>query len=271
MNHDRTPPTPPDPQPDFELLMAYVDGELAPDEAARVERRLATDAAARAQVDGLRASAALARQAFEADLAPPVPPALRGAVEQAIAHARGQARRPTAATDRRDGNRGGAQRIGRWLAALGLDLRPAGAIAAGGALVLASVAAYQLGRAGGEPPVAGVQLVAAGERPAFDAALAGARSGERRVLPSGARIELIATFITGGGALCREFRLARGAGDALAVACRDGDAWRVGVAALAPAAGSYTPAASPAAAVDAYLGSIGAQPLSAADEAARLR
>ena len=56
-----------------ELLMAYADGELPPEELARVEQALEKDAEARRRVRLYRESAALARAAFESTLFEPVP------------------------------------------------------------------------------------------------------------------------------------------------------------------------------------------------------
>jgi anti-sigma factor RsiW len=49
------------------LLMAYVDGQLSPASAARVERLLLVDADARRQVEMDRAMVALLRAAFDLD------------------------------------------------------------------------------------------------------------------------------------------------------------------------------------------------------------
>ena len=59
-----------------EKLSAYLDGELDPAEAATVEARLETDAAAQAELNELMRADAFAQEEFEAQLNDPVPFAL---------------------------------------------------------------------------------------------------------------------------------------------------------------------------------------------------
>lgn len=74
-----------------ETLMAYVDGELSPAEAAAVEAALASDAGARAQVEQLRSLSLRVRAAFSPELSDAVPAGL-------LAQAHGQHLQAPAAT-----------------------------------------------------------------------------------------------------------------------------------------------------------------------------
>lgn len=269
---------------DLETLMAYADGALAPEAAARVERHLAHDPAARAQVEQLRRTAALARAALDADLEQPVPAALQRSVEQAIAAARAQ-RAPAAASARADTlsspnpSAGAAPRPAAraprrgWLAALGLDLQPRYAMAASAATLAAGVIGYLVGAAvpGSAPSAPAALLVAsADEWAALTRTLNATASGEQRALPAGAHVEMVASFTTGSGALCREFKWTREAAY-LAVACRDTQQWTIRVATLTAGSDGYAPASSPTAAVDAFITAVGGgAPLSLADEARAL-
>ncbi len=290
---------------DYETLMAYVDGELPADEAERVRAHLEHDAGARAQVERLRAAAALARSALDADLARPVPPALRQGVEQAVERARqtgnDSARTPPAATSPSaaalsaaspsaaspsaaspsgaapaapsPGVPRAAPRRG-WLAALGLDWQPRLAFAASAATIAAGVLGYLIGSTTPTAPgvAAGALVVSADGFAELTRALNATPSGERRALPDGAEVEFVASFRSGDGALCREFRLTRGADEAvLALACRDQRQWRVNFAVATAAGVGYVPAAAPTAALDAFVASIGGgAPLARDDEARAL-
>jgi anti-sigma factor RsiW len=270
---------------DLETLMAYADGELAPEAAARVERHLAHDPAARAQVEQLRRSAALARAALDADLEQPVPAALQRSVEQAIAAERAQHAAAHTASSVADTTRAAgppapaptrpAERTPRrsWLAALGLDLQPRYALAASAATLAAGVIGYLIGTAA--PDIApsgpaGLLVASADDWAALTRTLNATPSGERRTLPAGAQVEMVASFATGRGALCREFKWTREAAY-LAVACRDTQQWTIHVAAVTAGGDGYAPAASPTAAVDAFISAVGGgAPMSRADEARAL-
>jgi anti-sigma factor RsiW len=258
--------------PDLDTLMAYADGALPADEAARIAQYLATDAQARAQVAQLRAAAAMAAQAFEQDLQRPVPPALRAAVDQTIARQRGQ-RQATAAAEPGAGRAAGA-RLLDWL---GLSGGPRFGFAAAAVALLAGVVGFVIGAARPVPPAwvsappMGLLVASAAEQAEIGQLLDTLPSGQRRALAGEAQIELVASFRDGGGTLCREFNLQRAGAAVLAVACRDPQRWAVTFASAAPPGGSFAPAASAATALDAYVASIGGgAALSPADEARAL-
>jgi hypothetical protein len=251
----------------FEILMAYADGALPPDEARRVAERLAGDPQAQAQVAALRHAGEQAATAFAQDLEQPVPPALRAAVERSIAAARATRRAPVPAP---------AASAARWWQRFGLHLQPRFALAAGLLSLIAGGAAYWLG-ATLHPGAAqtanvpfGVLVLAPDTLRALTGVLDALPSGEERTLPDGRRVELVATFRAADGVLCREFNLHAAGGLTRAVACR-GEQWQATFAVAASAAAGYTPAAGPAAALDAYVESVGGTPLGPAEEAEALR
>jgi anti-sigma factor RsiW len=76
-------------------LLAYVDGDLAPDERAAIEARLAESAETRKKLALLRASKVDYADAFARQPLPPVPESLRLGVEQLVrAHRSGGANEP---------------------------------------------------------------------------------------------------------------------------------------------------------------------------------
>jgi anti-sigma factor RsiW len=69
----------------FEMLSAYVDGELEPDEVAAVERAMAADKNLRDRVRKIRETDAALRAALAAPLREAVPPRLRAAIDGGFA------------------------------------------------------------------------------------------------------------------------------------------------------------------------------------------
>lgn len=251
---------------DDETLMAYADGELDPERVAAVEAAMARDPEVARTVRLFRGTAVAARNAVEAET-PPVPAALRAAVEQSIARA-GAAPPPA---------------IGGGLVPPPLATvppRPAAnnssyAIAASAAIIAVAVGAYFAGAHRSELPVSqGLAVVAPGaERVVFEGALSEAPAGSARTLQAGSSVALTATFVDGSGQLCREFRVEREGADAVAgVACRAGGKWSVAFAVTTPDGGdTFSPAAGNTP-LDAFLTMRGANPpLGAAEEAAALR
>lgn len=280
------------PPPDLEMLMAYADDALPADEAARIAQYLATDAQARAQVAQFRRSALLASQALAADLDRPLPPALRAAVDQAIARQRAQRRDevvavapPAAAADTAESTtpirpsrpEAPVNPVARLLDWLGLTSGPRFGFAAAGVTLLAGLVGFVIGHSAPGPQVLvssapmGLLVASAAEQAEISRLLDTVPSGQRRALGQGAELEFVASFRDGAGTLCREFNLQRTNEAALAVACRQGERWAVTFASAAPPGGSYAPAASPSSALDAYVAAIGGgAALSATDEARAL-
>jgi anti-sigma-K factor RskA len=249
---------------DDETLMAHADGELDAQTAREVERAIRADPALAARVDAFRRTAEQARAAFAADLDQPVPAALLASVRAAAARA---ATRPAQAPAAEPF---AAPRTPWWQIAAN---QPAFALAASVAILTAGFFGYFLGTTGDADPAGGLGLAAsARENAAVLAALREVPSGERRALGASATVEMLASFRASGGALCREFKLVRAQrSETTALACASGREWTIAFEATAATSGSdYLPAGSQAA-VDAYLGSIGAgAPLTAAEERAAL-
>ncbi|TFZ04940.1 anti-sigma factor family protein [Ramlibacter rhizophilus] len=86
------PPSSAPPPPGDDELHAYVDGRLAPDEAARVQARLETDAAAAQAVAAWRSQREALRAHLSEALQDPLPPHLLAAADTAQRRA-GQSRR----------------------------------------------------------------------------------------------------------------------------------------------------------------------------------
>ncbi len=202
---------------DDDLLMAYADGELPEEEAARIERLLARDAAARERVRLYRESAALARAAFASTLAEPVPAALEARVRR-LARER--------ATDRVVPFPESRPAAGRWnLRRMALPL------AASLALVIGFVAGSRMAPEDGEAVLAR----------ALETTPSGV-VGPGEVLP-------VVTLRRADGSWCRRFEQPRGARMVTGTACRQPDGgWRVValLEPLPPGSDAYRPAGAPA-------------------------
>lgn len=223
------------PVPD-EMLMAYADGELSPEERKALEALLAGDAVLRARLEPFVETRVRIAAAFEPTLYEPVPERLIAAV----------ARRPAPAASR--GSPAPrlplADRLRNGLAMVAATLFPDGfspALAASAVALLAvgAAAGWIAGRhapaASGLVAVAGPGagqggLVAAGplalaleQRPSRTSTTAGAR---------GAWVVPLLTFRTDAQGICREYRVLGAAADRdfAGLACRGADgAWRVAV------------------------------------------
>lgn len=242
---------------DDETLMAYADGELEPDAAARVARAVQFDERLAARVALFRRT----RETVAADArehpAEPAPPALVAKV-RTLAEREAQAGPATNVRALR-APAAPARTMRRW------RLPAAASIA----LAVGLGAGFLAGRDRAAAP--GLQIPTL-EEAVLASALTSVASGERTGLPNGAEIAAIASFLGGEGELCREFEYERTDSAVLAVACRDDGHWRVRFAMSGPATpeSGYAPASS-LETLDAYLSSIGAgQPLSPEDEAAAL-
>ena len=254
-----------------EMLMAYVDGELAAEDAAAVERAIAADAGVKRRAADFRDTRMLARGALAEARAEPVPAALVAAVRAAAERARqasaGTASPPVAAataavtvdpapSDTAEPAATGARVIAfpqrRRAALLALPI-------AASLMVAAGLAGFLIGDA--RAPVTDVATVAPlGGDTAVTGALAGLVSGDERTLADGRRVAAVASFPVDDG-ICRVFTV-RGAeaGAVEGVACDRGGGLAVEVAVTATSDdGAYTPASDVATGVvDAFLDAAGA-------------
>jgi len=217
---------------DDDLLMAYADGELPPEEVSRIEALLARDPGARERVRLYRESAALARAAFAPTLEEPVPAALEERVREMA---------------REDG------RVMPFPAARRRGLRRL-------ALPLAASLALLIGF------VAGSRMQPESESTLLARALESTPSG---VIGPGEVLPL-ATLESADGRWCRQFERPRNGRVAQGVACREPDGrWRV-VALLEQETGGdggYRPAGGPADPLAPFLEALRLRAIDGAAEA----
>ena len=239
-----------------ETLMAFADGELTPEEAARIESAMDADDELVARVALFTQTRAASKTALKPLLDEPVPPQLTSAIEAMIA------RRRSAEAPAGNVVALPARTPNRWMLPLAASLA---------AVVIGGLAGYRL--AGSGAGSEGLQ-VAGIDNSELDDALATVAAGEERQLTgAGRRFRAIATFRDAGGATCREFEVdSADRSTVISVACLAGGQWRVSfaVAAAGNDAG-YAPASSTQA-LDAYLAAIEAgEPMSRETEAEALR
>lgn len=240
---------------DPDLLSAYLDGALDADAAKAVEAHLAVHPEDRALLEAMRRADAALQEAFPPSEARPVPDGL-------------------------------AQTLGLATKPAVIPLRPrprlmprlaAGAVLAAGL----ALAVYLVpGTNAPGPSAPGPRHLSLGPVAAsapLTEALATMRSGDRREMPDGTALVMVASFAVTSGGLCREFYL-YGQTDGFfdhALACDGPDGWSVRVATAergAETAESFQPAGGEGdGAIAAMLDALGAGlMLTAEEEAARL-
>ncbi len=215
-----------------DMLSAYLDGELSPEERARVAAALAADPALAARLEALDAATRRFADAIcETDAAP-----MPAGVEDLL--------RPKA--DNVVSFRPRKREQPKWAA-------PAAMAASLLALVVAA-GVFSNGPGGANESL----LIAAGpvdRASALHRALDRTPSAENAAIGK-ARISPVATFRIASGDLCREFVASQDKDAVRAVACREDRQWTVKIAATEAAiAGGYQPASGPAAAISAYVDS----------------
>lgn len=223
-----------------DMLMAYVDGELAPEDMALVDAAMDADPTVAARLEAHLKLAGGVKEAFAGVMDEPVPERLTAllAANKVVSLDAARQRRVAPAW-------------GRW-----------GSMAAGiaGGLVIG----LTLPR--GEAPLVGGDMRAHGQ-------LAAALDSQLASQPTeGALVRVGLSFRARDQRYCRTFAVTRGEGPA-GLACRDADGWTVRMA-VAPGAvgpgGDYRTAASdmPPEVLEAAQALIQGEPLDAAGEAA---
>ncbi len=199
-------------QMDKELLAAFVDGELSPEEAARVVMHLADTPADQAYVDDLVAANEALAIAFGGVLSDPVPDAIRAAIL-------GQGVAPKAEP---------LANVVAFRRPVARSVWQAGLALAAGLGVVAVLATGMINPTG-------PQRLAAGPLPA-DSDIARAfqtlPTGSEAVQTDGATLTLMASFALDAGMVCREFEMTDAAMTELNIglACKDaGSDWQVRV------------------------------------------
>jgi len=221
------------------MLMAYVDGELSPDDGARIDAAAAADPALAARLARHRLLAGGLRGAFAEVADEPVPERLTALLDggKVVNLDAARARRMTPAW-------------GRW-----------GTLAAG----VAAGVIVGLTVPRGPAPMVGTDMRAHGQlASALDSQLASAPA-------RGALVRVGLSFRARDNRYCRTFTVTRGEGPA-GLACRDGDGWAVRMAAPATATpgGDYRTASSqiPPEILEAAQAMMVGEPLDATGEAA---
>lgn len=236
-----------------ERLMAYIDGELAGEARAEVERAIAGDAELARRVARQQSLRRRLRRAYDPVLEEPVPDRLVSAVRAVLVSV------PPANVVPLRGARSTA--VPRW------STREWTAIAA--SLVVGALVSALALRSFESGPVSarGGRLIASG-------ALASALSTQLASRPPpDSQVAIGVTFVSRSGDYCRTFAM-RGRSAMAGLACRDQGAWRIDTLAqseaAAPGEGAYRPAASsiPQAVLDAAGAVIAGEPLDARAEAA---
>lgn len=241
-------------QTDDETLMALADGEITGPQADRLHVQIAQDAALAARFAMFARTASLARQAALENPGSGVPDELVARIRSmGEAAAKPLPERPQPSN---------VVPLRRFSAP---PWRPM-AVAASLALAVGLGTGSFLSRTASLP-----------EGPALSAGIIGSLdrvpSGEAVLLEDGRSLTVIASFMDGSGAFCREYEAATpDQGGYVAIACRKDEDWTVRFAmALAGQAEGYAPASS-LEVLDAALAAMGAQePMQAEEEQGHLR
>lgn len=226
--------------------MAYADGELAPERAARLAAALPDRSDLARRVASFARTSALAAESVKARTKGPVPDRLKNSVEDMLRKA---APASATVTPLRPRKAVPVSLFGNWTMP----------IAASFLALAAGVLGYWL--ASGGAPGAGYYQVAGVADPELAAMLSKLSSGEKARLKAGEELSMISSFYRDDQALCREFAIAQPEkGDHLAVACHKSGTWSIDLALrTGGGADSYKPASS-AETVDAFLNTLGAGP-----------
>lgn len=228
-----------------EVLMAYADGELTADEAVELRERLARDEALARRLEVFAGSRGAVQALRRGDAAHGIPPAFEASLRKTIAEARA-----------RDAGTANVVPLRRRAVPLW-----SGALAASLALAVGLVAGLTIGDPRGTMAPADPVLAALDSIP----------SGDTVTLGDGREIELVSSFRSAEGVLCREYEVTRPDGArSVAVACRDDQTWTPQLVLALGGAEGYAPASAPELLDLFYLQSGAGAPLSPEEERAAL-
>ncbi|MCP4319098.1 MAG: anti-sigma factor [Hyphomicrobiales bacterium] len=235
-----------------ETLMAFADGELAPDEQKSVEQAMETDEALAERVALFLDSRGTSQNALKPLLNEPVPDDLTArvtAMQDGGANVTAFPQRQSPPTER------------RWALPLAASI----------ALVAGGLGGYFTGISSTDQQQdLALDLVT---QPAIITALNTVTSGEEKDLGSVGRFKVIASYSDASDTFCREFEVDRvDRSTIVAVACRPEQTWEYRFTVVAGQSNSgYAPASS-LEALDAYLDAVGAsEPMSTEAEDAALK
>jgi surface antigen len=233
---------------DMELLMAYADGELSPEDAAEVEALLTVDPEARTLVARFLTERSLIAEAYGVEAAHATAAPETAAAGQGVAPMpAGRASAPTA--DAPIGGRPGDRSTRRRLDSARRAAARGGGVSIGFPALAASLALLVSGVAAGflagqalersdarALTAAALSDLAETQRAALSAALEGAPNGQTHTWrvadgSAGGSITPTVTYVAEDGAFCREVEttadiLGR-THDAVGIACREDGRWRV--------------------------------------------
>ncbi|MFV0493014.1 MAG: anti-sigma factor family protein [Pseudorhodobacter sp.] len=211
---------------DLPILHAFCDGELEPEDAARVVMHLADCPADQKVVDGIMAMNAMLARACAGPMEEPVPQGLRAAIFGG----------PVAVPGNRDNEKPGQ---GSNMPGLRRTLRWAG----GGAALAAGLAALAIWFPWRDDPM--LPLGAVDPRSPMAEALGEIPSGDTRLVARNLELNMVASFAVENG-YCREFTLRPDdRPDLHALACTGPESWQVVAreeVSDAPPAEGYIPA-----------------------------
>ena len=204
---------------DDELLSAYLDGELPRAEAEELARRLAREPALSERLEELRTMNSAAAAAFRAFDERPMPMRVRELLGEDEAEGR-----PSNVVPLRQ-----AHRLGRFLQ---LPVALAASIALVAGLWLGSLPGD------GVAPDGAVYASRIAEGSALHAAFDRVASGEVIELGGDQRAAPRLTFLSEGGAWCRQVRVTGGPAPADTLACRRNGEWEMELVTFGPAMGA---------------------------------
>lgn len=204
---------------DDQLLSAYLDDELSGAAAEQVARRLASEPALSQRLEAMRATDRATATAFRALDEQPIPKRVLELLEEEE-----EAEEPRESNVVRFSRGGGLGELFRLPVALAASIALVAGLGLGGLL----------GDSGA--PDGNVYASRIAEGSALHAAFDRVASGETVELGDGRYAQPVLTFLSDGGAWCRQVRITGGPAPADTLACRRNGEWQAELVAFGPAA-----------------------------------